>query len=76
MNLLVTEIDPQLSSSTSTLDLLHLDLKKFRNFAMIFLVRETTGIVVWFITIKTRIKNYGRNTECTWCAQGGIGSVR
>ena len=56
MTLLVTEIDPQLSSSTSTLDLLHLDLKKFRNLAMIFLVRETTGIVVWFITIKTRIK--------------------
>ena len=57
-NLLGTATGPQLSSSTSSLALLHLDglLLVSRNLILIFLVRETTYATVRYIRIKARIK--------------------
>ena len=43
---------------------------------MIIFVWETTDSMVGYIKIETSTKTYGRNIECTWCAQGVIEIVR
>ena len=75
--LIVTALVPSIASSTSILDLLHIDelLLVFWNILLTFLVRKTTKAMVRCITTETSIKTCGRNIECNWCAKGVIGSV-
>ena len=67
MTLLVTLIGPIFDSSTSNLDLLHINelLLILGNILLIIVVRETTNSMVGCNIIETRMKIYGTNIEFT-----------